>query len=61
MCFSLICKSNYLLDEDGRDHGVAVCTDGFPASLNIMNLMRSQLGLGISQIFGFPLSFLKIV
>jgi hypothetical protein len=55
--FCLICKSNFLLDEDGRDHGVAVGTDGFPASLDIMNLMGSQFGLGISQIFRFSLSF----
>ena len=43
-----------LLDENGRDHGVAALTDVFPRSLNIANLVRSQLGLGISQVLGFP-------
>ena len=43
-----------ILDEDGRDHGVAVTPDIFPAPLDIMDLVGGQFGLGISQIFGFP-------
>ena len=43
-----------LLGEERGNDGVAVTPDVFPAPLDIMDLVGSQFGLGVSQIFGFP-------
>jgi len=45
---------NHSLDEDGRDHGVAVIADVFPASLDIADLVEGQFSLGINQILRVP-------
>ena len=45
-----------ILDEDVGDQSVATSADIFPSSLHIKNLVTRQFGLGINQIFGFPLS-----
>ena len=40
-----------ILDKESRNDGVAARPDVFPTPLDIMDLVRSQFGLGISQIF----------
>ena len=48
------CIKSYLLDKERRNDGVTARPDVFPAPLDISDLVGSQFGLGISQIFGFP-------
>ena len=45
-----------ILDKESRNDGVAARPDVFPTPLDIMDLVRSQFGLGISQIFWFSMN-----
>ncbi len=47
--------SIYLLDEDLRNHRVAITTDLLPNLADIFNLVRSQVSLRIGDITLFPI------
>ena len=47
-------KRSLLLDEDLADDGVAVIADAFPGAADIGDLVGSQTGLGISNVFLLP-------
>jgi len=42
------------LDEDGADHFIALAADAFPGAADIGDLVRSQTGLGVGDIFLLP-------
>ena len=49
------------LDEDGADHFVTLTTNAFPSAADIGDLVRSQTGLGVGDVFLLPVELNRYI